>query len=162
MAAEIEVFLNGLTEESVDRAVACFRVGINSRTVLPSDFDPGRALHTCNHILRLTANGSMATNIVNELPKFWISLSGLTHASNLNAIESCITHVFCMRGALRFHHWLLDIVPAAVKRMSGEGNLWINKLVWDVKMAIYGLQTTNFESIKYLPSLAFHGTYTFT
>ncbi len=137
-------------------------MGIKSRAVLPSDFDPGRALRTCDRILRLTANGSTATSIVNELPRFWISLTGLTHASNLNAIESCITRIFCMRGALRFHYWLLEIVPAAVKHMSDDGNLWINRLAWDVKTAIYGKQSANFESKKYLPGLAFHSVYSFT
>ena len=67
--------------------------------VLPSDFDPGRALRTCDRILRLTANGSIATTIVNELPRFWINLAGLRHSSNLNYKSKFILELVYIRSA---------------------------------------------------------------
>src|SRR6266446_5664276 len=96
--AELEVFLKGLTEGSIDCAIACFEAGIVSRVVLPGNFDPGRAQRACNRIHDVTVKGSTAMGDVNNLPKFWVNLTGLAHSSNLNAIESCITRVFCMRG----------------------------------------------------------------
>ena len=98
-------------------------------------------------------------NNVYDIPKFWINLDGLKHSSNLNAIESCITRVYCMQGALSFHHWLVDIVQRAVG--STSRHTWIDKLAWDVQIAINGKQTTTFNSADYLPNLMFHREYTY-
>jgi len=159
--AAMNLFLNGLTEYSIDLAISCFQAGLVSRTALPSDFDPAHAQRICDRIIRLTANGSMATSVVTEIPKFWVNISGLSHASNLSAIESCITRVFCMQGALRLHHWLLETVSAIVESKS-HGKSWIDKLIWDVELAIRGKCSATFESAKYIPKLAFHSTYSYT
>ena len=97
-------------------------------------------------------------NNIYEIPKFWINLNGLAHSSNLNIMESCITRVFCMQGALAFHHWLLVVIPAAVNRNSC--NTWLEKLAWKVRQAINLKQTVTFNSIDYLPNLNFHQVYT--
>jgi hypothetical protein len=39
ISAEVEVFLNGLTIESIDCAIFAFKEGISSCAVLPADFD---------------------------------------------------------------------------------------------------------------------------
>jgi len=92
-----------------------------------------------------------------DIPKFWINLDGLAHASNLNIIESCITRVFCMQGALRFHHWLCDVIPTAVDRLSR--NNWLDKLAWNVRHAVEQKQAATFDSANYLPNLAFPKVY---
>lgn len=92
-----------------------------------------------------------------DIPKFWINLDGLAKASNLNVMESCITRVFCMQGALIFHRWLSEVIPAAVNRHSRT--TWLDKLAWDVQIAIELKQATTFNSIDYLPNLTFHQVY---
>ena len=92
-----------------------------------------------------------------DIPKFWINLDGLAHSSNLNIVESCITRVFCMQGALIFHRWLSEVIPATVNRLSG--NTWLDRLVLNVKQAIELKQTTTFDSADFLPNLAFHRVY---
>jgi hypothetical protein len=92
-----------------------------------------------------------------DIPKFWINLDGLAHSSNLNVMESCITRVFCMQGALIFHRWLSNVVPAAVNRFSRS--TWLDKLAWNVRRAIELQQTTTFTSADYLPNLTFHRVY---
>ena len=162
--AEFEVFLKGLTEDSIDRAIACFQAAIMSCAILPCNFDPARAQRACTQIQKLTMKGSTATSDMNNIPKIWINLSGLAHSSNLNAIESCITRVFCMRGALSLHHWLIEVVPAAVNCVTTASRLsrksWIDRLVWHVKLAVDGKRTATFESSTYLPKLAFPSSYT--
>ena len=96
-------------------------------------------------------------NGIYEIPKFWINLNGLAHSSNLNIMECCITRVFCMQGALVFHHWLMDIIPVVVKRLSG--NSWLDKLASNVLQAIRKRQITTFNSADYLPNLNFHRVY---
>jgi hypothetical protein len=154
------VFLKGLTVESIDRAILAFKEGIQSRTVLPADFDPRRAQLACSRILQLTEKSSTAINSVYDIPKFWINLNGLIHSSNLNIIESCITRAYCMQGALNFHLWLIDIVQSAVA--SSSRHTWIGKLAWDVEIAVNKKQTVAFDSIKYLPNLTYHRTYSYT
>ena len=127
--------------------------------VLPPDFDPQRTQLACSRILWLTSNSSTAMNNVYDIPKFWINLDGLRHSSNLNAMESCITRVYCMQGALNFHHWLVNIVQRVVE--SPSRHTWIEKLAWDVQIAIDGKQTTTFNSADYLPNLKFHREYTY-
>jgi hypothetical protein len=151
--AEIEVFLNGLTIESIDRAIFAFQEGINSRKLLPVDFDPRRAQLACSRILRLTEKRSTAMNNVYEIPKFWINLNGLMDSSNLNIIESYITRAYCMQGALNFHYWLMDIVSQAVK--SSLHHTWIGKLVLHVTTAVIQKKIVNFDSANYLPNLVF-------
>jgi len=92
-----------------------------------------------------------------DIPKFWINLSGLVHSSNLNAVESCMTRVFCMQGALIFHRWLSDVIPAAVNRLSR--NTWLDKLTWHVRSAIEQKKKATFDSADYLPNLTFHQVY---
>jgi hypothetical protein len=94
---------------------------------------------------------------VQNIPKFWINLSGLVHSSNLNAIESCISRVCCMQGALRFHHWLLEVIPAAVNRHSS--NTWLDKLAQNVRHAIEMKQAAVFNSADYLPHLTLPEVY---
>jgi len=159
ISAEISVFLNGLTLESIDRAIIAFKEGIKSRTVLPADFDPRHAQLACSHILQLTEKSSTGMNYVYDIPKFWINLNGLMHSSNLNIIESCITCVYCMQGALNFHLWLIHIVQNAVE--SSSRHSWIEKLAWDVDIAVNRKQTITFDSVKYLPNLQFHRSYTY-
>ncbi len=157
--AELDIFINGLTGDSIDRAIACFQDAITTRRCLPSDFDPGQAQKACNRILGLTAHGSILMEDIRKVPRFWVNLEGLAHNSNLNALESCITRVFCMRGALTLHHWLLDVVPAAVERSSR--NTWIDKLVWDIRMAMDQNKSKDFDSEKYLPNLKHPRTFSF-
>jgi hypothetical protein len=160
ISAEIEVFLNSLTLESVDHSILAFQEGIKSRTALPADFDPRRAQIACSRILRLTEKSSTAINNVYDIPKFWINLNGLMHSSNLNIIESYITRAYCMQGALNFHLWLVDIVQSAVE--STSRHTWIEKLAWDVEIAVYQKRTVPFDSVKYLPNLTYHRTYSYT
>lgn len=143
--------------DSIDRAIACFNDAINSRKALPSDFDPRRAQDACHRIHRLTEKNSAAMSSMYDIPKFWINLEGLAHASNLNIMESCITRVFCMQGALRFHRWLSEVVPTAVNHLSQ--NTWLDKLAWNVRLAIDNNQTATFNSSDYLPNLTFHQVY---
>jgi hypothetical protein len=157
--AELDIFINGLTEDSIDRAITCFEDAIATRKVLPSDFDPGWAQKACDGILGLTAHGTISMEDVRKLPRFWANLEGLAHNSNLNVLESCITRVFCIRGALTLHHWLLQVVPAAIKRSSR--NTWIDKLVWDVRGAVDGKKSMDFDSKKYLPNLKDPHTFSF-
>jgi hypothetical protein len=149
--AELDVFINGLTADSIDRAIMCFQDAIHTRQVLPSDFDPRLAQKTCSRILELTANGSSIMDNIRRIPNFWVNLEGLAHNSNLNAVESCITRVFCMQGALSLHYWLLNVVPAAVERSSR--NTWIDRLVWDVGRAFDLKKQMVFDSEHYLPNL---------
>ena len=110
----------------------------------------------------MTERGSTATTAVRDIPIFWVNLNGLIHSSNLNAIESSITRVFCMQGALKFHHWLLEVVPAAVRRTSNvahKSTLWIDRLATNVRTAIGTGRGATFYSSDYL-SLLFPCEYT--
>lgn len=158
MSAEIDVFLNQLTEESIDRAIACFKDGIHSRKVLPSDFDTRNAHLTCDRIIRLTTKMSIARTLIYQIPKFWFNLNGLIQSSNLNAIEAGMTRVFCIQGAWRFHKWLLRIVPAAVDHTSRT--TWIDKLASDVSRATEQGRSVIFRSADYLPGLDIQREYT--
>lgn len=64
-----------------------------------------------------------------------------------------------MQGALNFHLWLIDIVQSAVD--SSSRHTWIEKLARDVEIAVNQKHTVDFESIKYLPNLTFHRTYSY-
>jgi hypothetical protein len=151
--------MKGLTEDSIDRAISCFQDAISTRQVLPSDFDPGHAQKACDRILDLTAHGSISMEDIRKVPRFWVNLEGLAHNSNLNALESSITRVFCMRGALILHHWLLEVIPAAIKRSSR--NSWIDKLVYDVGTAMDLNKSADFDSETYLPNLQHPRTFSF-
>ena len=96
-------------------------------------------------------------NNMYNIPKFWINLEGLTHSLNLNIMESCITRVFCMQGALSFHCWLSEVIPAAVDHYSC--NTWLDNLASDVGDAINNKKITTFDSANYLPNLTFHHVY---
>ena len=157
--APLNSFLKGLTVDSIDKAIARFRDGLDTRRVLPIDFDPGRAQMACNRILDLTVNGSIMMDDIRKVPKLWVNLEALAHNSNLNALESCITRVFCMQGALTLHRWLQEVVPQAVERSSR--NTWIDKLVWDVDTAIYNKQSISFHSEDYIPNLTLPSTFIF-
>lgn len=161
--AEIEVFLNGLTDDSIDRAITCFQEGLRSqKTLVDHHFDSRRAQVVCDSILRMSKTGSIATNMVYNIPKFWINLNGLVQASNLTAIETAMTRVFCMKGALKFHFWLLDIIQAAIKRISiptHSSKAWIDKLVTNVRSFLRKRSGATFRSSDYLPNLAFHHEY---
>lgn len=137
-----------------------FHEGIKSRKVLPDDFDSRRAQLACSRILRTADRSSIALSNVYEIPKFWINLDGLRNSSNLNIIESCITRAYCMQGSLNFHLWLIDIVQGAVEK-SALRHTWIQKLAWEVEMAVNQSQTVAFASKEYLPELLFPETYTF-
>ena len=98
--------------------------------------------------------------MVSSIPKFWANLEGLVQSSSLNLIESTITRVFCMQGTLKFHYWLLDIIPAAIQRISKpnhEANSWIDLLVTDVRSSLRTGAT--FHSSDYL-KLNFSSSYT--
>jgi hypothetical protein len=153
------VFLKGLTIESIDRAIFAFNEGIKSGTALPDHFDPKHAQLACSRVLRLTEKNSMALTNVYDIPVFWSNLNGLMHSSNLNIIESCVTRAYCMQGALDFHLWLIDIVQRAVK--SSSRHTWIQKLAFDVQIAVNQKQTVAFDSIKYLPKLKLPETYSY-
>ena len=164
-SAEFKVFLNEFTDKSIDRAITCFQVGIHSSKALIGHFDSRRAQIMCNSILQMTKRGSMAMALIYEIPKFWINLTGLAHASNMNAIESTMTRVFCMQGALKFHYWLLDIIPAAIRRTSKPGHepkTWIDRLTKDVRSSMHDRAGATFQSSKYLPDLDFHSEYKMT
>lgn len=152
------MFLNRLTEDSIDLAIACFKDGLHSRKILPCDFDSRNAHITCDRILRLTAKTSTARALVCQIPSFWSNLNGLIQSSNLNMIESRMTRVFCMQGAWRFHHWLLLVVPAAVDRKSCTA--WIDQLAQDVGIAIEQGKSVIFHSANYLPGLDIQREYT--
>jgi hypothetical protein len=152
------VFLNRLTEDSIDHAIACFKDGLHSRRVLPCDFDSRNAHITCDRILRLTAKTSTAGALVCQIPSFWFNLDGLIHSSNLNLIEARLTRVFCIQGAWRFHNWLLCVIPTAVDRMSHT--TWIDKLAQDVSITIEQGKSAIFCSADYLPGLDIPREYT--
>ena len=160
--AEIELFLSGLTEDSIDHAIACFQDGLHSHKVLISHFDSRRAQNACHSILRLTERGSTAMSMVYNIPKFWINLKGLVQASNLTALETTMTRAFCMKGALKFHFWLLDVIPTAIERISKPSyipKIWIDKLVTYVQSSLHKRSSATFLSSDYLPDLAFHYEY---
>ena len=163
--AKFKVFLNGLTDNSIDRAIACFQEGLQSHKDLPCDFDSLRAQISCHRILQMTEKGSTAMGMVYDIPKFWINLNGLIQSSNLNTMESTITRVFCMQGSLKFHYWLLAIVPAAIRRTlnpTHEPKIWIDKLVADVRLSILKGSPATFSSSDYLPNLIFPQEYRMT
>jgi hypothetical protein len=160
--ANFKVFLNALTEDTIDRAITCFEEGIHSSKVLIGHFDSRRAQLTCNSILQMTRKGSTAMALVNEIPKFWVNLTGLIHSSNMNSIESTMTCVFCMQGVLKFHYWLLDIIPAAIERTSKpshKAKTWIDRLATDVRSSLQKGTSATFHSSKYLPQLTFPSEY---
>ena len=66
-----------------------------------------------------------------------------------------------MQGALKFHLWLMEILESAIKN-SSRRSTWIEKLAWDVDAAVSRRRTVAFESVKYLPNLTFHRTYSYT
>jgi hypothetical protein len=155
LSAEFEGFLNGL-EDSIDRAITSFQEALYSRKVLIDHFDPRRAQIACHSILRMTEKGSTAMSMVCDIPKFWVNLEALEQTSDLNSIESTITRVFCMQGALKFHYWLLDIIPSAIKRTSKPSHkpkTWIDKLITDVRSSIAKGGHVTFHSSEYLPNL---------
>jgi hypothetical protein len=163
--AEFKVFLNGLTDESIDRAMACFQEGLSTRKVLPSDFDTRRAQIACHSILRMTENGSTAIGTVCNIPKFWINLDALNQSSNLTTVETTMTRVFCMQGALKFHYWLLDIIPATIERTSNpdhQPKSWIDKLATDIRLSLFKGGVASFLSSNYLPNLPYPRSYTTT
>lgn len=154
--AEFEAFFNGLTDYSIDRAMACFQEGLGTRKVHPNDFDPRRAQITCHSILRMTGKGSTALGTVCNIPKFWINLEGLEQSSNLTTVETTMTRVFCMQGALKFHYWLQDIIPAAIGRTSNpthQPKSWIDKLATDIRSSLLKGGEASFLSLNYLPNL---------
>jgi hypothetical protein len=163
--AEFDSFLNGLTDESIDRAMACFHEGLSTRKLLPNDFDPRCAQMTCHRILQMTENGSTAMGTVNNIPRFWINITGLTQSSNLTTVETTMTRVFCMEGTLKFHYWLLHIIPAALDRTSNSNfqpRLWIDRLAADVQTSVLVGGAASFVSSDYLPKLPYVRTYTMT
>ena len=100
-----------------------------------------------------------------QIPKFWVNLDGLVQSSNLNSIESIITRVFCMQGALKFHYWLQDIIPASIKRTSKPDHIpktWIDMLTTDVRSSIHESGVAKFSSSDYLPNLVFPHVYEMT
>jgi hypothetical protein len=110
----------------------------------------------------MTEKGSTAMSMVCDIPKFWINLEALEQSSDLNSIESTITRVFCMQGALKFHYWLLDIIPSAIKHTSKPSHkpkTWIDKLITDVRSSIAKGGHATFHSSKYLPNLMFPEKY---
>jgi hypothetical protein len=144
--------------------MACFQEGLGTRKVLPGDFDSGHAQMTCHRILRTAERGSTAMGTVCDIPRFWINLNGLNQSSNLTTVETSMTHVFCMQGALKFQYWLLDIVSAAVNR-TGNPNFkpksWIDRLAMDVRslMLTGGNASASFLSSDYLPKLTYARQY---
>jgi len=64
-----------------------------------------------------------------------------------------------MQGALTFHWWLVDVVQRAVE--SSSHHTWIDKLASDVQIAINGKKNVAFDSVKYLPNLTFHRSYSY-
>jgi hypothetical protein len=160
--AEFDVFLNGLTDDSIDRAIACLQEGLSSRKDLISHFDSRRAQMTCHSILRRTENGSTAMSLVCDIPKFWINLDALVQSSNLNALEATMTRVFCMQSALKFHFWLLEIISDSIRRISNPKylpKLWIDRLANDIRLSIRKGGGATFDSSDYLPNLAFTRQY---
>ena len=156
--AQFKVFLNRLTDDSIDRAMACFQEGLCTRKDHPSDFDSRRAQIACHSILRVTEKGSTAMTTVREIPRFWINLRGLVQSSNLTSVETTMTRVFCMQGALKFHYWLKNIIPAAIIRISNhahEPKIWIDKFATDVQSFILIGGSATFSSSKYLPNLPY-------
>jgi hypothetical protein len=151
LSAEIDVFLNQLTESTIDHAIDCFNDALLSREVLPRHFNTRNAHITCNRIMHMTQKTSTARALIYKIPDFWSNLNGLLQSSNLNAIEASITRVFCMQGARHFHNWLLYVIPAAVDRKSRT--TWIDQLAQDVDSAIERGQAVTFRSIDYLPRL---------
>lgn len=159
ISAEIEVFLNGLTIDTIDQAIFAFKEGIKSRTALPADFDSRRAQLACSRVLRTADKNSTALNNVYQIPKFWVNIRGLEHSSNLYNIESLISCTYCIQGALNFHLWLIEIVQDAVQ--SSSRHTWIQRLAWEVGIAVNRKKTVLFNSIDYLPELKFHRTYSY-
>ena len=101
----------------------------------------------------MTKKGSTATTIVSTIPKFWVNLDGLVQSSNLNSIESTITRVFCMQGALKYHYWLMDIVPASIRRISKdnrEPKTWIDKLATKVRSSLHKGGSAKFPSSEFI------------
>jgi hypothetical protein len=110
----------------------------------------------------MTEKGSTAMSLVCDIPKFWINLDALVQSSNLNAMETTMTRVFCMQSALKFHFWLLDIISDAIRRISNPKylpKLWIDRLATDIRLSIRKGGGATFDSSDYLPNLAFPRQY---
>jgi hypothetical protein len=156
--AEFVFLKDRLTDDSIDHAIACFQEALHSHKALPHDFDTQHAQNICHRILQMTKIASTAISMVTDIPRFWANLDGLVQSSNLTAIETTMTRVFCMQGALKFHYWLLTIVPAAIRRTSNpayKSKSWIDKLATDVRSALNSGHHATFRSSKYLPNLSF-------
>lgn len=145
--------------------MACFYEGLSTRKLLPGHFDTRRAQIACHRILRSTENGSIAKNMVNNIPRFWVNITGLEESSNLTTVESIMTRVFCMEGALKFHYWLLDVIPASLDRISNPNHqpkFWIDILATDVQTSVLAGGAASFNSSDYLPNLPEARTYVMT
>ena len=67
-----------------------------------------------------------------------------------------------MQGALKFHFWLLDVIPAAIRCISDPTHipkLWIDKHATDVRTSIRKGGGATICSTRYLPDLAFPREY---
>ena len=93
-----------------------------------------------------------------DISRFWINLNGLNQSSNLTTVETTMTHVFCMQGALKFQYKLLDIVSATVNRTGNpkyKPKSWIDRLVMDVCSLMLTGGNASFLSSDYLPKLTY-------
>ena len=163
--AEFHIFLNGLTDDSIDHAMACFKEGLSTLKVYPDHFDTQGAQINCHRILRMTEKGSIATGMVCNIPRFWANIEGLVHSSNMTTVETTMTRVYCMQGALKFRNWLQDVIPAAISRTSDPNHKpksWIDRLATDVQLSLLkpGNSNITFHSSDYLPNLAYGRQYT--
>jgi hypothetical protein len=104
----------------------------------------------------MTEKGSTALGTVCNIPRFWINLEGLVQSSNLTTVKTTMTRVFCMQGALKFHYWLQDVVPASIKRTSNpthQPKSWIDKLAMDIRLSLFKGGEASFLSSDYLSNL---------
>lgn len=99
-------------------------------------------------------------NNVYDIPIFWSNLNGLVHASNENIVEACFTRAYCMQSALNFHIWLTNIIQSAMESSSRRS--WIERLAYDVQVAVHQKRMVTFDSVEYLPKLKLHKTYSYT
>jgi len=77
LSAEIDIFLNQLTESTIDHAIACFNDALLSCEVLPRHFDTCNAHITCNRIMQMTQKMSTTRALIYKIPDFWSNLNGL-------------------------------------------------------------------------------------
>ena len=69
--------------------------------------------------------------------------------------KGCIIFLICKNNRLKLQY------PCICRYQSYHHHTWIQRLAWEVGIAVNGKKTVLFNSINYLPELKFHRTYSY-